>query len=85
MSTGIAVPYLARALAIRGLTMSEFAQRSGCSRNTLSTAMRGGPITARTFRRVVAALDLVPVSATAHELGAGVGEAPARVGGPGRS
>lgn len=81
MSDSIAVPHLARALAIRGLTVSEFSQRSGCSRNTLSTAMRGGPITARTFKRVIAALDLVPVSATAHELGAGVGEASAKAGG----
>jgi transcriptional regulator with XRE-family HTH domain len=76
MSNATSLPFLEKAMAVRGLTQLELSARSGVSRNTLSTAMRGGPITARTFKRVVAALDLVPVSAIAHELGAGVAEAP---------
>jgi len=76
MSAGTVVPLLARALAIRGLSQVEFVQLSGVSRGTLSTAMRGNPITARTFKRLIQALDLIPVSACARELGAGVAEAP---------
>ena len=81
MSDGISIPYLGRALAVRGLTQVEFAERSGVSRATLSTALHGRPITARTFKRVVQALDLVPISASAHELGAEIAEASARPGG----
>ncbi len=79
----VTLPFLERAMAVRGLTQQELAERSGVSRDTVSSAVRGGPITSRTFKRLIDALDLVPVRAIAHEVGAAVAEAPARVGGPG--
>jgi len=76
---GIRLRFLSRALAVRGVGIAEFSQRAGLDRNTVSAAVRGGPITPRTFKRVVAALDLIPVTAVAHELGVEVaGEASAR-------
>ncbi len=82
MKADITVPMLGRALAVRGLSRSEFSARSGLTRETIGFAINGRPITPPTFKAIVAALDLCPVSAIAHELGAGVAEAPT-VGGPG--
>ncbi len=76
MKATIEVPYLARALAIRGLSRAEFSVRSGMSRETVAYAVNGRPVTALTYKRIIAALDLVPVPALAYELGAGVAEAP---------
>ena len=79
MSSLIAVPGLSRAMAVRGLSQLELSQRAGVSRGTVATALRGSPLTPRTYRRLVDALELVAVSATARELGAiEVGEAPAQ-------
>jgi hypothetical protein len=80
MST-VALPFLARALAVRSMTLLELSARSGVHRNTLARAARGRPISTRSSRRVIDALDQVPVSDRARELGLRLEEAPTRAGG----
>ena len=80
----IEMPDLRRELARRAWTVSELSERSGCSRNTLSLAVRGRPVAARTARRVIDALRASPAHDEAFAVGAraerGVGEAPVSAG-----
>ena len=83
MSTAT-LPYLRRAMVLRGLTISELAARSGVNRDTLGAAAAGKPVSEKTLIAIVRALDLAPVSPSMRELGVQlVEEAPAPVGGPG--
>jgi len=78
------LPYLRRAMLLRGWTISELSARSGVNRDTLGAAASGKTVSEKTLVRIVKALDLAPVSPAMIEIGARLAEeAPAQVGGPG--
>lgn len=50
-----------RALGLRGLLQQDLAHRAGVAETTISGALRGRPVTATTFVRLVRALAAVPI------------------------
>lgn len=62
------VTELHRAMLARGLEQRDLVTLSGLSPATVSRMRRGHPVTATTVRRLVTALERVPVSALATSL-----------------
>lgn len=52
---------LAREIALRGLSIDDFATRVGVDRETIARAIKGRPLRATTFRDIVTVLENVPL------------------------